>query len=199
MKNPFRHETLRSQLVPADFITRLREHTIPHESIFNWVAPMEGYQTFAKELFVGDKEVVAKIQGNRFQLMPIGIWPVKGKTPTANAGLLYRTVEAEGTGSRVDIWYRTPLIWTIFVTVFFLVTCLFSLLFFGILAFDPQNDHPFELIALIVSLPTFALVFAALGLAAAWQQSEILRRFLHEMVRKDAEIPASPGGPMDAT
>jgi hypothetical protein len=194
MKNPFRRETVRSHLSPSKIIERLRGQSIPYESVINWDAPMEGYKTFVKESLVGDKEVVAKIQGNQFELMPIGIWPVKGQTATASMGSLYGTIYLDEAGSRVELRYRMPLPWTIFVSVFFLAACLFSLIFTGILfLLPPPESDRLALIAFIFGLPTFAALFAGLGVSAARRQSELLRCFANKLCEADTDVDAPPG------
>ena len=189
MKNPFRQEVIRSQLTPQQVISRLRERSIPYESIVNWNAPMEGYATFVTESFSGDREVVAKIEGNDFQLMPIGIWPVKGKTGHC-VGALRGSINTEGSGSRIHLWYWVPWYVTIFLPSSFLFTCLFSLLLATIdgVAEDDRWTH----LGFIFGFPACALLFAIGMVAPAWPQSEMLRRFLREIVEEDSQTLTMP-------
>lgn len=184
MNNPFRRETLRSPLPPSAVVTRLRGSTVALESILNRTAPWAGYGVFLKESFVGDKAVVAKIENDRFRLMPIGIWPVKGDTPLASAGPLFGTIEAEGDGSRVACWYRIPLLWTVFVSVFLLTACLVTPLLTWVVITYPRIEGRGLLVSFIVGLPAFVIVFGGYWLVGAWHQSNILRRFLREQFGK---------------
>ena len=174
MKNPFRHETIRSPLPPEEMIARLRERTIPFESIFTLTAPLDGYKNFLKESFVGDNVVVAKIEDNHFRLMPIGFWPVKGKTPLANAGALFGRIEAEAEASRIVCFYRMPWLWIVFVSALFVLACLLSLFLTWVVVSNPQIDGRPVLIALIFGFPAFVMMFAAYGLVGAWQQARRL-------------------------
>src|SRR5690606_36994151 len=88
---------------------------------------------------------------------------------------------------QIDLWYRMPMLWTIFVIMCSIVTCLFSLLWAGILVYSPPpEDDRLALIAFIFGLPAFVLLIAALGLAAASQQSEMLRCFVRNLSEEDA-------------
>jgi hypothetical protein len=155
---------------------------------------MEGYKTFVEESLVGDKEVMARIQGNHFELMPIGVWPVKGQSATACMGQLIGTIEARDGDSRIDLWYRMPLLWTVFITAFFLVACLFSLIWASIPSHSSMTGiDRLANSSFIVGFPSFALLFAVLGLAAARKQSELLRCFVHQLLEDDPDIDALQG------
>jgi len=158
---------------------------------------MEGYRTFVKESFVGDREVLAKIQGSNFELMPIGISPVKGRSGPS-AGALIGTIQTEGTGSRVDLSYRMPVIVTAFLSVSFLFVCLLSLLMASMLDQVPNEDERLSLIGMTFGFPICVLLFAIGMIAPAWQQSEMMRHFVREIIEEDPQILAKAEVPIDA-
>ena len=147
---------------------------------------MESYATFVTESFSGDREVVAKIEGNDFQLMPIGIWPVKGQTGRC-VGALRGSINTEGSGSRIHLWYWVPWYVTIFLPSSFLLTCLFSLLLATTIDGASEGDWLF-----IFGFPACVLLIAIGVVAPAWPQSEMLRRFLREIVEENSQTLTMP-------
>ncbi|MCM2372738.1 hypothetical protein [Aporhodopirellula aestuarii] len=151
-----------------------------------------------KESFVGDREVLAKIHGYNFELMPIGIWPLKGRTSGPSAGALIGTIQTEGTGSRIDLSYRIPVIVTAFLSVTFLFTCLLSLLTATTLDLTPNEDDRSTLIGMIFGFPICVILIAIAMIAPAWQQSEMMRHFFREIIEEDPQIFTKAEAPIDA-
>src|SRR5262245_23138828 len=88
------------RLTPPQVVARLRSATVPYEVVADRLAPVRSYARFLTESVAGPKELVARIDGRRFRLTPIGVRPFKGPSWTAPVGALDGEVRpAEGGGS----------------------------------------------------------------------------------------------------
>lgn len=99
-------QAIETSLSPGQFFDRLRAETTPYDEIVQLRSPFAGYATFLLHSFVGSKRVAARIDRHSFMLVPLGIWPIKGNSPLANAGALHGVVEPGSAGARIVTHYR---------------------------------------------------------------------------------------------
>lgn len=178
---PRRQRSIESSLAPDKFLDRLRAETVKYEEIFQLRSPFAGYATFLLHSFSSSKRVVARIEGLSFMLLPIGIWPVKGKSPLANAGALYGTVEPSTTGSRIDTHYRFAAGLLLFVATFGLASI--GMVVIAVLATigKPQLEGLPLLQGLAVASCLFTATFAVYVWIAGRSQSQLLEAFVDDV------------------
>ena len=97
----------------------------------------------------------------------------------------------EGSGSRIDLWYRVPWCVTFFLTASFLITCLISLLLATFIDGAPEDER-LQLLGFAFGFPACAILFAIGMVSPAWHQSATLRRFLREIVKEDSQSVTRP-------
>lgn len=181
---PTNDNNIETALSPDEFLARVREATVPYEEIINVRAPVTGYKSFLEHSFSGSKQVMARIEGKAFMLMPIGIWPVKGPSPLANAGALHGTVEANKSGSRVTTRYRFALGSLLFVAVFSVVSFGMVVIAAVATAMTPRPNGILLIQGLAVASCLFTAVYGSYLWIGGRTQSRQLRAFLADFQLK---------------
>jgi hypothetical protein len=95
-----------ASLTPSQALARLRSATVPQEDVAHLSAPLRSYATFVAESVTGPKEFIARIDGERFRLLPIGVWPLKGHHWTSPVGSLHGEVSSAAAGARVTARFK---------------------------------------------------------------------------------------------
>lgn len=102
-------------LPPENVLEQLKKQTVAFESITSLSSPLESYGKFLQESFSGENTVVARITGERFRLLPIGIWPVKGKSALACVGAMHGNVRGCKAGSKLYARFKIAPIYIIYI------------------------------------------------------------------------------------
>src|SRR5262245_61422298 len=112
---------IHSSLKPHDVLARIREATVPWESLVDLRRPALSYGWYVVESLTGPRLFAAHINGLRFRLIPLGIKPFKGVSWTAPVGVLDGHVINQSSGSRIETRYRYFLPYLLMPAMGFLV------------------------------------------------------------------------------
>jgi hypothetical protein len=171
-----------------EVINRLKDETVSFESVFSLRSPLESYKTFMSESFIGTSRVVAKIDGQKFRLLTIGIMPKKGSSATANYGAMYGTIQHSNAGSTILAKFRIYPVWLVWVFIM-LCVCAFSIvaaILVGILGAEMDSTNRVITYSFTLFFGVFPLIFVGAILLGARKQEIQLRRFLDEFVARVA-------------
>jgi hypothetical protein len=169
---------------PDDVIDRLASETVPFQSVLNLRSPVASYGTWLKESFTGDKEFLAKIDGHRFRVTTIGLWPFKGTSPATSwltyVGAMHGSIRQSSNGSTVQTQFR---MFPIFLILMIAASCLvgvMAILAILVLVLGAEMEMVARIVVWAISglFSTFALTFAGYILFAARFQERRTRAFL---------------------
>ena len=170
---------------PERFLEKLKEATIPFESIFDPGNPVGGYAEGLKQSFVGDTTIVARITGNEARLMPIGLWPVKGKSATPNVGYLRCVVEPADHGLQIDARYVLPWFYRLAIPAFAggIILLVIAIILLAVLGENLEGRFMMmgmaAFMCFVIAMFTFAI------LRGAKTQAKLSHRFLADFVDHD--------------
>jgi len=186
------------RLTPSQVLARLRSATVPQEDVANLSAPLRSYATFVAESVTGPKEFIAGMDGPRFRLMPIGVWPFKGHHWTSPVGSLHGEVAPAAAGARVTARFKLFPAYLAFAVGWSLLVAALGGLWLFLTAVSQQLEPLDRIIPWAV-----VSVLAALGLAlwagllfAARRQERAMAGFLGSLLRESGAEPvaAANGG-----
>jgi hypothetical protein len=188
-----KHHQYEVRLTPSQVLARLRSATVPQEDVAHLSAPLRSYATFVAESVTGPKEFIARIDGQRFRLMPIGVWPFKGHHWTSPVGSLNGEVSSAAAGSRVTARFKVfPAYLALAVGWFLLVAGLGGLWLF--LRAMSQQLEPLDRImpwAVVSVLAVLGLGLWAGLLLAARGQERAMAEFLGGLLRESGAEPVA--------
>lgn len=143
-----------------EVINRLKDETVSFDSVFSLRSPLKSYEAFISESFIGTSRVVAKIDGQKFRLLTIGIMPKTGSSATANFGAMYGTIQHSNAGSTILAKFRIYPVWLVAVFVM-LCVCAFSIMaaiLVGILGAEMEFMDR-VIVSLVIPLQRFLAFF----------------------------------------
>ena len=174
-----------SSLPPPVFFEKLREATVPFDEIISLEKPLEGYLDYLKETFTGERTMIARIEGQEARLLPIGIWPVKGRSGMANCGYLSCIVDAEETGSMIRSSYQLAWIYKVAIPLFLLFSALLAMAIAGLILYGAELEGRWMLVGSAAFAILLCLAFPLYYLRAANTQSRLTREFLEKFVTEN--------------
>jgi hypothetical protein len=176
---------------PAQVLARLRSATVPQEDVVNVSAPLRSYATFVAESVTGPKEFLARIDGLRFRLMPMGVRPFKGPSWTSPVGSLQGEVSSSSAGACVTARFKVFPAYLAFAVGWFVLVAGFGGLWLMLTATSQQLE-PLDRImpwAVVSALVVAGLALWA-GLAlAAHTQERAMAGFLSSLLREPDAHP----------
>ena len=183
LKTPVEYHT---SLAPTAFFEQLSEATVLFEDILSLEKPLEGYANYLKESFTGEKTVAALIKGDEARLMPIGFWPVKGRSALANSGYLSCKVRAAETGSIIRASYQLAWIYKIAIPMFLIFAFFMVIAIAALILYGEGLDGRWGLVGAAGFAIFLCVGFSIYYLRGARTQSKLTREFLAEFVAKTA-------------
>jgi hypothetical protein len=188
------------RLTPAQVVARLRAATVPHEDVASLAAPLRSYAGFLVESVTGPREFLARIDGHRFRLMPIGVWPFKGRNWTSPVGSLNGEISPAAAGARVTARFKVFPAYLAFAAGWSLLVAGLGGLWLSLTA-TSQQLQPLDRIMPWVVVAVLGVVGLGLWaglLFAARMQERAMAAFLGGLLREaDAEPVAAVDPPLD--
>jgi hypothetical protein len=186
------------RLTPSQVLARLRSATVPQEVVANLSAPLRSYATFVAESVTGPKEFIARIDGQRFRLMPLGVWPFKGHHWTSPVGSLNGEVSSAAAGARVTARFKVFPAYLAFAVGWFLLVAGLGGLWLFLTAMGQQLE-PLDRImpgAVVSVLAVLGLALWEWLLLAARRQERAMAEFLSSLLRESGaeSVVAADGG-----
>jgi hypothetical protein len=181
------------RLTPSQVLALLRSATVPQEVVANLSAPLQSYATFVAESVTSPKEFIARIDGQRFRLMPIGVWPFKGHHWTSPVGSLNGEVSSAAARTRITARFKVFPAYLAFAVGWFLLVAGFGGLWWLLTAMS-QQLAPLDRImpwAVMSVLAVLGLGLWAGLLFAARRQEQAMAEFLGSLLREPGAEPVA--------
>jgi len=171
-----------SSLPPDHFLDKLAGATVSFDELFDLSRPGKSYVSLMKESFTGDKTIMARITGDEARLMPIGLYPLKGRSAVSSSGYLSCRVQPDGTGSVIRSSYLLAVVYRIAIPGFLLFGILMLLAIAALIGFAEGLDGRWMMVGGATFFLLLSIGFPLWILRGAKTQERLTREFLSKFV-----------------